>query len=97
MTLDDANRVTKENRKNPEYHVVVAIRRQLIPQLKEGNDYETHQSSLLYVIVLVLAPELAQNTIVDYSVLRTNQEKPVGYVMHERKTKDCAGSQTSLL
>ena len=36
----------------------------------EGNGYESRQSSLLYVFVLFLGLERAQNTIVVYFVLR---------------------------
>ena len=36
----------------------------------EGNGYETCQSSLLYVIVLIFSADPAQNTIVVYSELR---------------------------
>ena len=38
--------------------------------LIEGNDYETCQRSLLYVIVLFFGLDPAQNTIVVYSELR---------------------------
>ena len=36
----------------------------------EGNGYETRQSSLLYVFVLIFALDSAQNTIVIYSIPR---------------------------
>ena len=42
----------------------------IIVWLIEGNGFETRQSSLLYVIVLFLGLDSAQNTIVVYSVLR---------------------------
>ena len=35
-----------------------------------GNGYETHQSSLFYVIVTFFGHDPAQNTIVVYSALR---------------------------
>ena len=66
--------------------------------LIEGNGYETHQSSLLHVIVLFFGLDSAQNTIVVYSVPR---HWPIetcwlrnSCIVYECKTKDCAGSWT---
>ena len=42
----------------------------LTATLIEANGYETRQSSLLYVFVLVFGLDSAQNTIVVYSVLK---------------------------
>ena len=38
--------------------------------VNRANGYETRQSSLLYVFVLIFGLDPAQNTIVVYSVLR---------------------------
>ena len=46
------------------------LKKWLSAQLIEGNGYDTRQSSLLYVFVVLFAPDPAQNTIVVYSELR---------------------------
>ena len=48
----------------------VTVNRQIIVNSREGNGYETRQTSLLYVIVLRFGNDPAQNTLVVYCELR---------------------------
>ena len=60
--------------------------------------YAGIQSSLLYVFVLFLGLDPAQNRMVVYSVLRNQPIETCrlrnSCIVYERKTKDCAGSRT---